>query len=317
MNRYEPKHARCYCVAIAGAVATVAGTAYTMYNTNQQQKAAEEAQNMGTAEQKYGKKYEAPTYDDRVADSDSYIHQIGKDAMSMVGTSLADVMDYAGKINARGQAMRKKTAPNFYATMNQEGKNILDMEKGVVPTDVVQSINRIVAENLGGATNPSAPGGGFAMSATASDTARRLGLTSLDLMKTGMSMGPSWRTNVDSFLYTPEDAIQGLMFPALNVAQGTAQTQILRDQNEYIAAANAAKAGSMPDPQVTGGRNDALTFGALNAQLGNNQAEAMQGLINGTASLYTAVKPKPTTGTTGTQSWKYNASGQNSAYKNS
>lgn len=295
MNRYEPKHARCYCVAVAGAVATVASAGAAAYSANKQSKAAKEAQQMGAPEDRYGRKVEPKPYIDTVASEDNYINQIGDDANDLISGSLPDIFDTASRINTRTGNMRRRVSPDFYGTIKQEGKNIAALEKGIVPDDVVQSINRIVAENLGGAIDPSAPTGGFAMSATASDTARRLGLTSLDLMKTGMSLGPQWRSNVDSFLYTPEDAIRGLYMPALGVAQNTAQLQMQRDQNRYISDNNMERADAMPDPTVTGARNDALTFGALNSQMSMNQGDALAGLINAGAGLYSAVAPKPTT----------------------
>lgn len=303
MKRFEPKYLRCYCVAVAGAVAAVGTAAAGAYSANQQSKAAKQAANVGTPEDRYGRKVEPVPYNDRVVSDENYMNYMGEDVTDMVQGSLPDIFDIANKIDTQTRNVRKKNAPDFYSTMNQEGKNILEMEKGMVPSDVVASINRLVAQNLGGAVDPSAPSGGFAISATASDTARRLGLTSLDLMKTGMQLGQSWRSNVDSFLYTPEDAMKGIFFPGINAALGSAQLQMGRDQAEYVSDNNIERAEAMPNPQTTGQANDMLTMGALKAQSTQNYADAMVGLVNGGAQLYTttrsALAPKPTTSTGG------------------
>lgn len=321
MNRYEPKHARCYCVAIAGAVATVAGTAATVYNTSEKSKAAESAQgqlNSASNTDKYGRRVEPVPYNDRVATDENYMNYIGEDITDTVQGSLPDIFDISNQIDRRAERMRRRVSPDFYGTIRQEGENIAALERGVIPSDVVDSINRVVAQNLGGAVDPSAPNGGFAISATASDTARRLGLTSLDLMKTGMQLGPNWRTNVDSFLYTPEDAINGIFMPGMNVALGSAALQMKRDEAEYISANNIERSRAGADPAVRGGVNDALTMGAIRSQTTQNQADALIGLVNSGVNLYSAVKPKQTTspgGAVGTGSWRRNASGQGSAYR--
>jgi hypothetical protein len=245
------------------------------------------------------------------------MNSIGEDVTDMYQGSLPDIFDIANKIDKQTHNQRNKLSSDFYGTIKQEGANIAALEKGVIPQDVIDSINKTVAENLGGAVNPSAPNGGFAMSATASDTAKRLGLTSLDLMKTGMQMGPNWRTNADSFLYTPEDAIKGIFQPGMQTALQSANLQLQRDTNEYISDNNIENAASKADPSVRGGVNDTLTMGAIQAQQTQNQADALIGLVNSGVNLYGAVKPKQTTSpSAGSNStWKYNASGNSSAYR--
>jgi hypothetical protein len=320
MNRYEPKYARCYCVAIAGAAVAVAGTAATVYSTSQQAKAADSAEaqlNNASSTDKYGRRVEPVPYNDRINSDENYMNSIGEDVTDMYQGSLPDIFDIANKVDTQTRNQRNKLSPDFYGTLRQEGKNIAALEKGMIPEDVIASINRVVGENLAGAVDPSAPNGGFAMSATASDTARRLGLTSLDLMKTGMQLGPNWRTNADSFLYTPEDAIKGIFQPGMNTALQSANLQLQRDTNEYISDNNIENAAAVADPSVRGGVNDTLQMGAIQAQQTQNQADALIGLVNSGVNLYGAVKPKQTTAPSAGagSSWKYNASGNNSAYR--
>lgn len=317
---FEPGHSRQYCVAVAGVVVTAAGAATAAYSANQQSKAAKSANQQLTdasSEDKYGRRVKPVPYDDNIDSDANYLNNIGHDVTDLYNGSLMDIMEISGKIDRQQRSQRNSLTPDFYGTLKQEGKNIASLEKGVIPQDVIDSINKTVAENLGGAVNPSAPNGGFAMSATASDTAKRLGLTSLELMKTGMQMGPNWRTNADSFLYTPEDAIKGIFQPGLNTALQTANLQMQRDTNEYISDNNIENAGAKADPSVRGGVNDTLTMGAIQAQQTQNQSDALIGLVNSGVNLYGAVKPKQTTspGAGTGSSWKYNASGNNSAYR--
>lgn len=314
MNRYEPKHARCYCVAVAGVVVSAAGAATAMYSANQQAKAAKDAQGQldsASSVDKYGRRVEPVPYNDRIVSDDNYMNYIGEDITDSVQGSLPDIFDISRQVDRQAEKMRNRISPDFYGSIRQEGQNIASLEKGIVPQDVVDSINRVVAQNLGGAVDPSAPNGGFAISATASDTARRLGLTSLDLMKTGMQLGPNWRTNVDSFLYTPEDAINGIFMPGANIALASAGLQMRRDEQEYVSANNIERAAAGADPAVRGGVNDALTMGTIRSQATQNQADALLGLINSGVDLYSAVKPKQTTGPGGmiTGENRRNASG--------
>lgn len=259
---------------IVGAVATVAAAGVSAYSAHQSAKA-------GSAEEKYGSKVEPEPYDDNVGTQDSYARRLPGETKENLDESLPTIFNIANLVNKRNMKKRDKmTGGAFSETIQQEGSNILAMEKGHIPSDVIDSINKIVAENLGGAFDPTAKGGGFAMSATTADAAHRLGLTSLDIMGKGMAFASAWRSNVDSFLYKPQDAMEDFWLPTAKLGLDASKIQLARDEAEYLSANNIARASAMPNPQVTGAANDALTQGATTSQSIENIGGALAGLLN-------------------------------------
>lgn len=262
------------------AVATVASAGVAAYSASQQAKAAKENSTAMT-----GSKVAPVPYKDNVGGEDSYAQELygkGGDMEAFMKGGLPMTFDIARKVQAFNDRKREKeTGGTFKSTIQQEGGNILAMERGQVPQDVIDSVNRIVAENLGGAVDPGAAGGnGFGNSTTANSAARNLGLTSLDLMKTGMSFGPSWRTNADSFLYKPADAARDFFFPAAQVALNASKIQLEEDQNQYVSDNNIARAAAMPDPNAVGGLNNQLQANAAIGQGVSNVGSALAGLVH-------------------------------------
>lgn len=241
------------------------------------------AANTGTAEQLYGKKFIPPKFEDTTS-SDVF-----GDTNKGVAKSLPELFSIADRVNQNNRGIRNAgTGGAFTKTQNAEGRDILGLDKGQVPPDVVDSINRLVAENLGGAFDPSGnTASQFGLSATASDTARRLGLTSLDLMKTGLQFGPAWRASVDSFLYKPQNAASDIYGPAAAMNLQAQNIKSQQDVNRYNSLVNIGKAEAGPDPQASGAKNDAILMaqlrgqsGLVNAQAQGNQTAALAGLIN-------------------------------------
>lgn len=261
--------------ATVAAVATVAAAGTAVYSASQKAGA--------TGTNQTGSKFAPVPYQDNVGGKDSYSQQIygqGGDMQSFMENGLPMNFDIARRVNEFDRRRREQaTGGTFDATTRQEGGNILAMERGELPQDVIDSVNRIVAENLGGAVAPGAPSS-FGNSTTANSAARTLGLTSLDLMKTGMSYGPSWRSNADSFIYKPQDAARDFFFPAANVALNASRIQLERDQNQYIADNNIARAAAMPDPHSVGALNNQLQGQAGEAQGVGNIGSALAGLIH-------------------------------------
>lgn len=262
--------------ATVAAVATVASAGVAAYSASQQAGA--------TGTDQTGSKFKPVAYKDNIGGSDSYAQQIyakGGDMNAFMEGGLPMNFDIANRVNQFDNRKRaKETGGTFDATIKQEGANILGMERGQVPQDVIDSVNRIVAENLGGAVNPNGPNGGFGNSTVANSAARNLGLTSLDLMKTGMSFGPSWRSNADSFIYKPQDAARDFFFPAAQVALNASQIQLQRDQNQYVSDNNIARAAAMPDPHATGALNNQLQGQAGLGQGVGNIGSALAGLVH-------------------------------------
>jgi hypothetical protein len=131
-------------------------------------------------------------------------------------------------------------------------------------------------------------------------------LTSLDLMKTGMSFGANWRASANQFLYKPQEAMRDFYLPQAQMSMQLAESQ-------YNSENNIARAAAMPDPQVTGAANDALTLGALEAQSTQNMANALAGLGTAAAGAYSSFN-SPAAAQSATPSWQRNARTAPAAY---
>lgn len=264
-------------VAAVGTVAAVGVSAYSAYDAHQQA-----ADNKAGA---YGTKVVPVPYKDNVGTPDSYAAKVAGEAGTSIEGSFPELFNIANRVNANAAKKREKASGGtFGATQRQEGANILAMEKGEVPADVQDQIQRMVAEHLGGAFDPSYKAGGFSMSSVAADSARRLGLTSLDIMGKGMSFAPAWRNSVDSFIYKPQDAFKDFLLPQEQVGLAASELQMKRDENQYLSDNNIVRAAAMPDPQVTGGINDTLTSGAQMSQAISSGTKALGGLYGAATS---------------------------------
>lgn len=278
-------------VAVAGTVITTGVGIYA----NQQQQSQAQSGNSNL----YGQRFEPVPYEDRIGTEDSYARTIIPEIDQNVRDSLPLLGDIANYVNRYSNQKRdKRTGGAFSQTQRQEGANILAMEQGQIPQDVIDQINRIVAENLGGAFEAGMGGGVGSM--TANDSARRIGATSYDIMTQGMSFAPAWRQNVDSFIYKPQDAARDIYFPMGQQNLQASELQLRRDEAEYISANNIARAAALPDPGALGAFRDQQVLGGLQQQNFANLATA----AGGVAGAFS----KPA-GTATTQSWRSNASG--------
>lgn len=270
-----------------GGAAIAAGT--QVYIANDQKKTAKKAQSQAQVnnEALYGKKFEAVPYNDRVGTDEGYGREVMSDVLSNTKQTLPDIFRIAARVNATNEAERKKrTGGAFQDTIMQEGANLEAMQKGNVPQDVIDQVNRMMAEHVGGAFDPSNPGFG-GNSATANNAARHLGLTSLDIMKTGMSMAPAWRANVDSFIYKPQNVMSDFINPVAAITGDANRLQMARDEAEYISANNITRAEAMPNPGTVGSFRDSLLLGAMENRADANMAQALSGLVTsaGTATF--------------------------------
>lgn len=267
---FDPKNT---WVAVAGTVVSVGVGAYSASQANK-----------GSAEDKYGTKVEPVPYEDRVGTEDSYANRIFDETGEQFGLEnqgLLGIFELGNKLNAHNRRKRDKvTGGAFSATQQQQGANILAELKGHIPADVASSIDRLVAEHLGGAIDPNDKvGGAFGNNAAANDAARRLGLTSLDISGRAQGAANAFRTNVDSFVYKPQQAFRDIFLPQEQVGLDASRIQMARDEAEYLSANNIARASAMPNPQVTGAANDALTQGAMWQSVIGGATGALDGLV--------------------------------------
>jgi hypothetical protein len=288
---------RQYCAAIAMAATAVVGAGVTAYQASQQQKAAKKAANAvaNGGEDMYGRKVEPVPYESHLGTDESYGSDVVANTRQDVTESLPDIFRISQQVNAVNEAQRKKrTGGAFQDTIMQEGANLKAMEKGFVPGDVQAQIKRLVSENLGGAFDPKAMGGG---SAVAADAARHLGLTSLDIMNKGMALAPGWRSNVDSFIYKPSNVMQDFVSPIAAIKGDAERLQMAKDEAEYQSANNIERADAMPDPSTVGSFRDSLITDAMKSKADANMQNALVGLVNSGVGAYGAYKSSfPTTG---------------------
>lgn len=289
-------------VAVASAVIGVGTQAYSAYSANKQAKQAnnaagafgDQAGNLKKAlgadpEDLYGTKFIPEEYKSNIGKPGSIDTESASRAMGSVKGSLPDLLSLTKDINIQNATNANRlTGGQFSKVLRGSGADISQMLKGQVPQDVVESINRLVAEHLGGAVNPSSVSGGFDMSTTASDTARRLGITSFDIMQKGLSFAPAWQQSVQSFLYRPEQAARDFLFPQQSANLAAAALQEGVDTSQYYSRNNLLRAESAPDPQARGKLDDALKLLAIQTGAQGNAAAANQGLVDSIGSLGTS-----------------------------
>jgi hypothetical protein len=281
-------------VGAVAAVGTAAASAYSAYDQGQR---AKKAASQTQGPDMYGRKVEPVPYRDRVGTDESFAEDIMPQALGDVKSTLPDIFRIAARVNSTNERMRSdRTGGKFQSTIMQEGANLDAMQKGNIPPDVLAQINRMVAENIGGGFNPTAPG--FGNSAVANNAARNLGLTSLDIMRTGMSMAPAWRSNVDSFIYKPQNVMSDFIAPVAGMRMGGEQLQMQRDQAEYISANNIERADAMPDPMVSGQFRDSLLLGAVQNRADDNLNQSLLGLVNAGGAAYQSFKTSNSTPST-------------------
>jgi hypothetical protein len=282
-EKKEPKCARFYCVAIAAGVATVAGTAYSLYSSQKQQADAKKAAEAGTDAEKYGSRVELPDYE-------SHVNMPGFDAAGGARDMLGMtpwVNATANRMNRGGIRQRELVMPGLQGIMQQAGINLTAMGRGQVNEDAVNNTNQIIAERTGGTydpSNPSAAGGGRAYSVANFTTG--IGRLSQENIDKSLAAGPAWANLASSFAYTPEKAAKSamdLLGLKYNYALGQAKVQGDIDESYYNSQVNQARAAAGADPQIVGARNDALAMQALNGQANQSQIKAgtdsLQGLI--------------------------------------
>lgn len=103
------------------------------------------------------------------------------------------------------QRMRNQMFPGATRRMTKAGGLIDSYLAGEVPQDVVNQINRSVAERGGGTYDPYAASKAFQR--VEGDFARTLGLTSLDLTQLGLNQNANYQQLANSFVTSPLDVV--------------------------------------------------------------------------------------------------------------
>ena len=75
--------------------------------------------------------------------------------------------------------------------------------RGVVPKDVQEQTQRMLAETGGAGFNFATAGQGMGIQAPQANLARSLGLTSLQLQQTGLGLSRDWQTMASAFIQSP------------------------------------------------------------------------------------------------------------------
>lgn len=256
--------AEIWGAVIAGVV--VAGGA--AYSANQQQKAAEKA-NATMAENAKGvptTKLGAPTL---VNAREAQQFALGSNL-----SNLPKSFDLANQINnfQLGQALRgyNRVQPYFQQLQAQIGKNALEMSRGEIPTDVVNSIGRAAAQRgFSQGFGQGANGAGVGTN-LGSLNLRNLGLTSLQTSQQGNQLGMALNAQAGALAPPLFDLSSTFVSPNMALAAQQFNAGAINQTNQLNAGyANAANAQNV-------GLQNALLQNATNNTLAASEASAKQ-----------------------------------------
>lgn len=282
-EKKEPKCSKFYCVAIAGAAVTVAGTAAAVGMQAKQASDQKKAMAAGSAADKHGSRPDLPDFKSH-ADLPGYDPVRGAWDLAYMQQP-ANIT--ANSVTKAGINLRERVMPGLKGIMSLAGTNLTALGSGQVAEDEVNNVNQIIAERTGGSydpSNPSVAGGGRAYSVANFSTG--IGRTSQQNVDKFLSSAPNFAQLAGSFAYTPDKAVASamdLLNSKYNYLLGKAKVQTDIDESVYNSGVNQARAAAGADPQVVGQRNDELAMQALNGQA--NQAaikgatSSLQGLV--------------------------------------
>ena len=283
MNRYEPAHARCYCVAIAGVAVTAAGAGATMYAQKKQADAQKKALAANDPAAAYGSKMELPDYKSNVQIPTFDASQGASDLLA----NQPAIAGIAKKYTKQGVNLRNLILPGSSDLLGLASTDLNALGHGQVSQGQVDSANQRIAERTGGTFDPSNPTGyAGANPYTVANFTTGIGKQSQDNVNQFLSTLPGYEQLSQSFAYTPEKAAASAMDmlnARYNYVLGAGKLQQGIDDSTYNSIVNQIKANSTGDPQVIGARNDALTAAALTGITGQGQIKegigALQGLV--------------------------------------
>lgn len=268
--RYEPKHARCYCVATAAGVATVVGGVASVASNAINSSQAGSGIGQGSPSALYGTKIKPvkpinnvhlPSFDPTSG---------GNDSIAMIPY----LQEISGRMTGIQTADREKIMPGSKAMMANAGTDLTALSKGEVSGDVVGNTQRMAAEAAGGVTDTASPGQFGGGGSQGVDTfARNIGRTSQDNQNEFLSAAPSWENLANSFVYSPDQAnnmAMGMLNSRNQYTLGAGDLQKSLDEDQYTEQLNFNRTQAQADPQAVGAENDALLQQAIQGMSGGN-----------------------------------------------
>lgn len=214
--------------------------------------------------------------------------QIGAD-LSAVYPALEDAARSATRYSTKE---RERIFPGSGAIFEQAGNVLQSYLRGMVPQDVVDQTNRIVAERAGGSWNPFTQGG-----QAAPDFARSIGQTSLGITNMGLSSAPTWQQLAQSFITMPQEfaplasslASTRYQYDALNtgINQWNEEGRLGVLANQYNAQANQYGAQQAANFQtgMQGQQLGSTIMGAADA------LASLGSIYSGTGASFRAPRP--------------------------
>jgi hypothetical protein len=198
-------------------------------------------------------------------------------------------IDFSKQATGVNVANQETVTPGLQGQRESALNQINSYIQGQIPADVQQSINRQVAQNLGGGYNLFS-GGGQAPSAFA----RNIGQTSLGLSQYGLSAAPTWQQLANQMVVSPAVGLQaGLQATGQGIGLATSSAQLGNQlgESQYQSQMNQYKAQQLQDQQqaqalMSLGNLALGGYGALgNASFLSSLAPSMQGMLSTTGGL--------------------------------
>jgi len=139
-------------------------------------------------------------------------------------------IDFSKQATGANIANQETVTPGLQGQRESALNQINSYIQGQIPADVQQSINRQVAQNLGGGYNLFS-GGGQAPSAFA----RNIGQTSLGLSQYGLSAAPTWQQLANQMVVSPAVGLQaGLQATGQGIGLATSSAQLGNQLGESL-----------------------------------------------------------------------------------
>jgi len=198
-------------------------------------------------------------------------------------------IDFAKQGTGANITNQETVTPGLQGQRESALNQINSYIQGQIPADVQQSINRQVAQNLGGGYNLFS-GGGQAPSAFA----RNIGQTSLGLSQYGLSAAPTWQQLANQMVVSPAVGLgAGLQATGqgIGLAQGAAGLANDVAQSQYQSQFGQYQANQLQNQQQAQfgmglGQMGLSAYDSMNnAKYLNSLSPSMQGRLANTGGL--------------------------------
>jgi hypothetical protein len=250
--------------AVISVGATAAGTAMSYSASQKAGKAQAAASKKATRQEKKalkGQKAAAAQYEAEMGQVEAPKWDIG-----------ADIAD-AQRITGYNEQQLEMLYPGARNQRQLASMAISDYMKGVVPKDVQEQTQRMLAETGGAGFNFATAGQGMGIQAPQANLARSLGLTSLQLQQTGLGLSRDWQTMASAFIQSPLQVGQA----RLGFEGAAADIAMQKATNMYNA-----RSGLLGEQRQLSGRQYERSLQQAETNLALDQARAK--MIQDTAS---------------------------------